>query len=94
MIKNRDYTEGFKKSKRFKVAAIILIIGSLTPQLFIDGNLGIWLTITILGLAFIISRGYKCPACGEVFDIRMSANKYDYCPSCGNRINSAMTHYW
>lgn len=37
--------------------------------------------IFFIGIA--VSYGYRCPYCGERFDLRLKKSKLQHCPKCG-----------
>lgn len=68
---------------KYRICSIIIFIMSTIPIGFGKSLLTISLSIILMIIGFLISRKYKCPHCGFVFDIRVPSRKIYNCQKCG-----------
>ncbi|MCT4687499.1 hypothetical protein [Vallitalea sp.] len=71
---------------KYRILSIILIFISIIPMGFGETPITYTITCSILIISFLISRKYRCPYCGKVFDIRTSSKKIYYCVRCGKKL--------
>lgn len=80
-----DYTKKFKMAKIARLISIITYISTVIPLMFFE-DIGIFLSLGLLVIGFIIGREYRCPYCNHIFDLRVASRKLNHCNSCGAKL--------
>ncbi len=68
----------------YKNIGFALVLISIVPSVFLTGIIRIIIVISILAVAFVVYRKFRCPHCKHIFDPKLKT--IEYCNHCGKKI--------